>query len=120
MKKLLTVLCLSMLFTVSQAFALNPQKTINLHSDGVYILNVEKRPQDIQVTNPRILEVTSTGDIFSANSQLVLTTQEEGISYVTYKQGDITYTIKVLIDNQEEVDSSVIELDTIKELKKDK
>ncbi len=120
MKKLLAIFCLLIASTGSSALALEPQKTINLHSDGVYILSIEKRPIDIQVTNPRILEVTSTSDIFSTSSQLVMTTQEEGISYITYKQGNVTYTIKVLIDNQQDVDSSVIELDSIKDITKDK
>lgn len=120
MKKLLTVFLILLIQPVCQVFALNPEKTINLHSDSIYILNIDKRPQDIQVTNPRILEATTTSDIFSQSGQIVLTTQEEGISYVTYKQGKITYTIKVLIDNQQEVDSSVIELDTLEDLEKDK
>lgn len=120
MKKLFTALLILLMQPAGQVLALNPEKTINLHSDSIYILNVDKRPQDIQVTNPRILEATTTSDIFSQSGQIVLTTQEEGISYVSYKQGKITCTIKVLIDNNEDVDESVIELDTIKDIEKDK
>ena len=88
----------------------------------MYILEVDARPKDIQVTNPNILEVTSTSDSFTPTGQLVLRTQQEGISYVTYKYGksNAKYTIKVLIDNNQSVDGSVFELDTIKDVKKDK
>ena len=122
MKKILTLLCIIALQNTCQVFALTPQKTINLHSGSVYILNVDARPKDIQVTNPNILEVTSTSDSFTPTGQLVLSTRQEGISYITYKYGKTNseYTIKVLIDNNQSVDPSVIELDTIKDMKKNK
>lgn len=122
MKKILALFFILALQNTCQVFALTPQKTINLHAGGVYILEVDARPKDIQVTNPNILEVTSTSDSFTPTGQLVLRTQQEGISYITYKYGksNAKYTIKVLIDNNQSVDGSVFELDTIKDVKKDK
>lgn len=95
--------------------AMDTEKTINLHTNTSYILDLDKRPMDLQITNPRILEAEATTDIFSEQSQLMLTTREEGISYVTFKQGKINRTLKILVDNNEKVDESVIEIDTIKE-----
>lgn len=114
MKKLISALLL--LFTIqTYAFSIETEKTINLHSNSSYILDLKKRPIDLQVTNPRILEADSTTEIYSEQSQLMLTTTDEGISYVTFKQGNINHTIKVLVDNNEKIDSSVTEIDTIKE-----
>ncbi len=122
MKKILTLFFILSLQNLIPVFAITAQKTINLHSDGVYVLSTEARPKNIEVTNPNILEVTSTSDSFSPTGQLLFTTYNEGISYVTYKYGkaNTDYTIKVLIDNNQSVDQSVIELDTIKEVKTDK
>lgn len=114
MKKLISALLL--LFAIqTQVFSLETETTINLHANCSYILDLEKRPIDLQVTNPRILEADSTTEIYSQQSQLMLTTLDEGISYVTFKLGNIHHTIKVLVDNNEEIDSSVTEIDTIKE-----
>lgn len=122
MKKILSLFFILAIQSSCQVFAITPQKTVNLHTGSVYILSVDARPKDIQVTNSNILEVTSTSDSFTPRGQLVLTTLQEGISYVTYKYGktNLEYTIKFLIDNNQPVDKSVIELDTIKDIKKDK
>ncbi len=122
MKKIAILLCILALQNACEVFALTPQKTVNLHSDGVYVLSTDARPKNIQVTNPNILEVTSTSDSFTPTGQLIFATHQEGISYVTYKYGktNAQYTIKVLIDNNQALDPSVIELDTIKDTNKNK
>lgn len=114
MKKILLTTLL-ILTTQCYALANEPDKTINLHTNSSYILDLEKRPMELQITNPRILEAEATTDIYSEHSQLMLTTFNEGISYVTFKQGKINHTLKILIDNNEDLDKSVIELDTLKE-----
>lgn len=117
MKKIiliLTMLLLPQFF--SHASAQEPVKTINLHSGAAYILDFDKRPIELQVTNPRILKAEVTTEIFSEESQIVIRTYEEGISYITFKNGNTPKTIKVLIDNKAPLDDSVIELDTVKEL----
>ena len=117
MKKLLTLFFILMLQNSAQVYALDTQKTINLHSDNVYILSLDARPKNIDVSNPSVVEVTSTSDSFTQTGQLVFNTQQEGISYVTYKYGrnNDSATIKVLVDNRQAVDASVIELDTVKD-----
>lgn len=114
MKKLMLT-TLILLTAPACAFALDTEKVLNLHTNSSYILDLDKRPMDLQVTNPRILEAEATSDIFTEQSQLMLTTSEEGISYVTFKQGKVNHTLKILIDDNEKVDDSVIEIDTIKE-----
>ncbi len=122
MKKLLTLFLMLFLQNSVQVFALEPQKTLNLHSGNVYVMSIDSRPKNIEVTNPAVVEVTSTSDSFTQTGQLVFNTLQEGISYVTYKHGrnNASSTIKVLVDNHQAVDASVIELDIIKDATKDK
>ena len=74
MKKLLTLFLMLFLQNSVQVFALEPQKTLNLHSCNVYVMSIDSRPKNIEVTNPAVVEVTSTSDSFTQTGQLVFNT----------------------------------------------
>lgn|SRR5574344_1630850 len=116
MKKLILTLILLLIPNLySCAFGIESDKTINLHSENAYILELPQRATNIQITNPRILEAEINTDIFTNDAQIILKTSDEGISYLSYKTDNKTITVKVLIDNNADVDDSVIEIDQVKE-----
>lgn len=111
MKKLILltiILILSQLFLFAYA---EENDVLNLHSNNSYILELNTRPFDVQITNPRIIKTEITTDLYTNNSQLILTTIQEGISYVSYKTNNIIRTIKILVDNQAPITQTVIEID---------
>ena len=115
MKKF-TVLLVTIILTQVFSMALSQDvKVYNMHTDKAYIIDLDVRPMDLQITNSNILKATTVTDIFSNNSQLIIETFKEGISYISYKFKDKSYTVKVLIDNNAEQDESLMELDKIKE-----
>ena len=69
------------------------------------------RPIDLQVTNSEVIKAESVTGIFTNDSHLVIKTFKEGISYISYKANEKVYTIKILVDNNANVD--LIEIDKI-------
>lgn len=109
MKKSLDILILMILPLFFCSVFAKDIPVYNLNSNGAYILQINHRPFDLAVSNTDILKVSVVTDLFSTNSQLVLETFKEGISYITYKANDNSQTIKVLIDNKSNVD--LVEID---------
>ena len=105
---LLTMVLFSQLFI--NANAKEPDKTINLHTDGAYILLLNTRPIEMTISNPQIINAEVTTEIYSQDSQ----TLTEGIAYINYKLKNTPQTIKVLVDNNAPVDKDVIEIDKVK------
>ena len=121
MKKMILALAVFLsVQTFCSVFAVEVNKTINLHSGCAYLYNLDKRPMDMKVSNPNVLKSEAVTEIYSPESQRVLTTLEEGISYVSFKQGGKPYTIKFLVDDKQPVDASVVEIDMIKDTAKNK
>lgn len=109
---LLTMVLFSQLFI--NANAKEPDKTINLHTDGAYILLLNTRPIEMTISNPQIINAEVTTEIYSQDSQIVIKTLTEGIAYINYKLKNAPQTIKVLVDNNAPVDKDVIEIDKVK------
>lgn len=115
MKKLIilfTTIILTQVFCVALS---QNEKVYNMHTDKAYIIDLDVRPMDMQITNFNVLKVTTVTDIFSNNSQLIIETFEEGISYISYKFKNKSYKVKVLVDNNSKQDENLMELDKIKE-----
>ena len=109
---LLTMVLFSQLFI--NANAKEPDKTINLHTHGAYILLLNTRPIEMTISNPQIINAEVTTEIYSQDSQIVIKTLTEGIAYINYKLKNTPQTIKVLVDNNAPVDKDVIEIDKVK------
>ena len=109
MKRLLIILTLIILPLFLGSVFAKDTPVYNLHSEGVYLLSVGHRPFDLSVSNTDVIKVGVVTDLFSTNTQLVLQSVKEGISYITYKVDDKEYVIKILVDNNSNVD--LIEID---------
>lgn len=118
MKKLILILA-TIIFAQAPNYAFENGTVLNLHSEKTYVIDIEGRPNDIQVSNKRISTVNSTTELYSDESQLLITTSEEGISYVTYKIKNVTKTIKLLIDNKADEDPNLWVLDEVDKGKKE-
>lgn len=115
MKRLILLLIMTLIpqFLFS-AFA-EQVRVINLHSDGAYILYVDNRPMELDVSNKNVIDAEILTELYTPESQLVIRTFQEGISYITFKLKNKSNTIKVLVDNKAPVDKDVIEIDKVKE-----
>ena len=109
MKKLFDILILAILPLFFCSVFAQDVSVYNLNSQNAYILAINGRPFDLSVSNPDVLKVSVVTDLFSTNSQLVLETFKEGISYITYRLNDKEQVAKILVDNKSVVD--LIELD---------
>lgn len=118
MKKLILILA-TLILSQAPNYAFENGTVLNLHSEKTYVIDIDSRPSDIQVSNKRISTVNSTTELYSDVSQLLITTSEEGISYITYKVKDVTKTIKLLIDNNADEDSDIWTLDEFDKGKKE-
>ncbi|MBS4760811.1 MAG: hypothetical protein KHX03_08960 [Clostridium sp.] len=112
MKKLLLFLSLLILpqFLIN-AHAIESGAVLNLHTNESYILDLKQRPKDIQNSNPRIVKAESVTEIFTTDSNLIITTYEEGIAYITFKLNEKNTTIKLLIDDKADEDKGLLKLD---------
>ena len=115
MKKIILILILTLISQAVSFAAENSPSVINLHTDCAYVLDLDSRPMELQITNKNVVNAEIVTDILGVESQLVINTFNEGISYITYKANNITYTIKVLVDNQEPEDKNLLEIDKVKE-----
>lgn len=91
--------------------ALENNSTINLKTGDTYIIPLKNRPLNLQNSNTRIVKVDAVSGIFEEDSSIMITTIDEGISYITFKQKDLDVTIKLLIDNQAKTDNDLLILD---------
>ena len=117
MKKI--ILTLTALFFVQiQSFAVENNNILNLHTGNSYIIPTQQRAINLQNSNPRIVTVEADTDIDSSDSSLLITTYEEGIAYISFKQKNETITIKILIDNKADEDTNILKLDKPDEMDK--
>ena len=116
MKKLILALIISIFATTANAVENNT--VLNLKTDNSYIIPLKNRPQDLQNSNTKIVNVDAITGITAEDSSILITTFEEGISYITFKENDIPITIKLLIDNKAEQDKNLMILDKPEGIKK--
>lgn len=110
MKKI--ILTLTALFLIqTQSFAAENNNILNLHTGNSYIIPTQERVINLQNSNPRIITVEADTYIDNSDSSLLITTYEEGIAYISYKQKDKIITIKILIDNKADEDTNILKLD---------
>lgn len=105
------------LISTTYSCAVEQGEVFNLKTENSYIIALEKRPLKLQNSNESVVKVEAITDIMSERSTLLITTKEEGISYVTFKQGDSEVTIKFLVDNKAEEYSDLLILDKPKDVK---
>lgn len=99
------------------AFGQNAEKVINLHTDGAYMIGLSERPIELKVSNENVLRAEVVTNLYSPESQIVIKSLEEGISYITYKTKSKMHSIKVLVDDNAPVDKDLTEIDKVREPK---
>ena len=109
MKKIF--LTLTALFLTMPVVAIENNSVLNLATDNSYVIPLKTRPQNLQNSNTRIAKVDAITGITEEDSSILITTIEEGIAYITYKENETPVTIKILIDNKAEQDKELIILD---------
>ena len=110
MKKIFLLLFVLM-FVSLQSVAAENVRVMNLHTGDSYIIPLKNRPLNLKNSNENIVSAEPVTNIFDADSSILLTTYKEGIAYITYKQKNETYTLKLLIDNKAIEDNDLIKLD---------
>lgn len=115
MKKLILILIMTLIPQLSLCAFAEQIRIINLHADGAYILNLDNRPMELNVSNKNVINAEVLTELYTSDSQLVLRTYQEGISYITFRLKNKLNTIKVLVDNNAPVDKDLIEIDKVKE-----
>ncbi len=116
LKKIFYIVCI-LLMSASFTCAIEQGQVFNLKTENSYIIPLEKRPLNLQNSNETAVKVEAVTDIISDASTLLVTTKEEGISYISFKQGDSEITIKFLIDNMAEEYTDLLILDKPKDVK---
>lgn len=99
------------------AFCQNAERVINLHTDGAYMIGLSERPIELKVSNENVLRAEVVTNLYSPESQIVIKSIEEGISYITFKTKSKQHSIKVLVDNNSPVDKDLTEIDKVREPK---
>lgn len=119
MKKILltlnSVILLFICACIYPAFCQNTDKTFNIHTDGAYMISINERPLELKVTNEKVIRVEVITDLYSPESQIVIRSFGEGISYINFKTRTKSHSIKVLVDNNSPVDTDLTEIDKVKE-----
>ena len=115
MKKIISIVIISIISQLFCTVFADDTKVINLHTNGAYILDLKYRPLEMNVSNKNVINAEVATELYSPQSQLVIRTYDEGISYITYKIKNQKAVIKVLVDNNAPVDNEVVEIDKVKE-----
>lgn len=112
MKKLLSLLIILITTQInSTAQAIESGAILNLHTKESYVVDLNARPKDLQNSNQRIVKVDVVTEIETTDSDLIITTFEEGIAYITVKLNEKNVTIKLLIDDKGDETQDYIKLD---------
>ena len=104
-------------FSLDPVFSQSADKIINLHTDGAYIVGLDERPIELKVSNEKVIRAEVVTNLYSPESQIVIKSLEEGISYITFKTKSKPHSIKVLVDNNSPVDKDLTEIDKVREPK---
>ncbi len=115
MKKNIFITLILSLILGWNSFSSAATDVINLHTDSAYIMSVQNRPMQLKVSNENVIKAEVVTDLYTPESQIVIRSFEEGISYVTFKIKGTMQTIKVLVDDKAPVDKNLTEIDRVKE-----
>ena len=108
---------LTVLIITLPCSAIETGTVLNLETQNSYIIQLQNRPLNIENSNSKIVTVDAVTGINASDSSLLITTMEEGISYVTFKENNKEITIKLLIDNKAGADKDLLILDKPMDMK---
>ena len=110
MKKLFFAILASILMPV-QTWAVENGDVFSVKTDTAYIIPLNYRPINLKNTNTEVLRAEAVTNIDMTDSSVLIATQKEGIAYVSFKQKNNTVTLKFLVDNKAQEDTTLIKLD---------
>ena len=110
MKKLFFAILAIILMPV-QTWAVENGDVFSVKTDTAYIIPLNYRPINLKNTNTEVLRAEAVTNIDMTDSSVLITTQKEGIAYVSFKQKNNTVTLKFLVDNKAQEDTTLIKLD---------
>ena len=110
MKKLFFAILAIILMPV-QTLAVENGDVFSVKTDTAYIIPLNYRPINLKNTNTEVLRAEAVTNIDMTDSSVLITTQKEGIAYVSFKQKNNTVTLKFLVDNKAQEDTTLIKLD---------
>ncbi len=116
MKKLIFII-FAFIFVPLQACAVENGDVFNVKTDSAYIIPLKSRPLNLKNTNNEVLNADSVTGIDMSDSSLLVTTLKEGIAYVSFKQKNSVITLKFLVDNKAEENTTLIKLDKAEPVK---
>lgn len=112
MKKIILILTsLLICFLAPSASIAAENNVYNLNTQNAYILPLSTRPMNLQNSNPGVLTAEAITNIEDSDSSLLITTLKEGIAYVSFKQKNKAVTLKLLVDDRAQEDTTLIKLD---------
>ena len=110
MKKLFFAILAIILMPV-QTWAVENGDVFSVKTDTAYIIPLNYRPINLKNTNTEVLRAEAVTNIDMTDSSILIATQKEGIAYVSFKQKNNTVTLKFLVDNKAQEDTTLIKLD---------
>ena len=110
MKKLFFAILAIILMPV-QTLAVENGNVFSVKTDTAYIIPLNYRPINLKNTNTEVLRAEAVTNIDMTDSSVLIATQKEGIAYVSFKQKNNTVTLKFLVDNKAQEDTTLIKLD---------
>ncbi len=110
MKKLFFAILAIILMPV-QTWAVENGDVFSVKTDTAYIIPLNYRPINLKNTNTEVLRAEAVTNIDMTDSSVLIATQKEGIAYVSFKQKNNTVTLKFLVDNKAQEDTTLIKLD---------
>ncbi len=110
MKKLFFAILAIILMPV-QTLAVENGDVFSVKTDTAYIIPLNYRPINLKNTNTEVLRAEAVTNIDMTDSSVLIATQKEGIAYVSFKQKNNTVTLKFLVDNKAQEDTTLIKLD---------
>ena len=94
-----------------QTWAVENGDVFSVKTDTAYIIPLNYRPINLKNTNTEVLRAEAVTNIDMTDSSVLIATQKEGIAYVSFKQKNNTVTLKFLVDNKAQEDTTLIKLD---------
>lgn len=110
MKKLFFAI-LAIILVPVQTWAVENGDVFSVKTDTAYIIPLNYRPINLKNTNTEVLRAEAVTNIDMTDSSVLIATQKEGIAYVSFKQKNNTVTLKFLVDNKAQEDTTLIKLD---------
>lgn len=107
-----TLIFLCTLFnTIGTAFAVQT-KNLTLKNDDEYILFMDSRPMQIQISNPRLVKVQVVSDIFNTDSKVIIKTYDKGTTNIFLKTKTDGLMLNVSITDKANLNDNIMQIDT--------